>query len=124
MRAYTTDTDAVDLVSPDHLLAVANSAVAARGPVMLYLELEGGTVMAAGLGSPETVLTFWLSDGSGSYHSLGNVERKDYLVFRSRYESGTFVGEMALPAEAAMVALREFLATGERPACVTWEADR
>lgn len=91
-------------------------------PAMLFLEAADGRMLVVGIGGEESVLTFVESDGT-TFHSVGDVERPGVLQFWCRDQVDDFLAEMAVSAEQALEATRQFLATGRIPDSVQWEPD-
>lgn len=91
-------------------------------PTMLFLEHETGTILVAGFGAEETVLTFVQQDRT-TLHSLGDPEREGFLEFRCGDHLDDFMAEMAVPAHCADEAVKQFFKSGTMPENVQWEAD-
>ncbi|AUX35800.1 MULTISPECIES: Imm1 family immunity protein [Sorangium] len=108
--------------SRDDLDAVIEAVRRSGQPTMVFLQAANGNVLVFGVGQDESVLTFTEPDGT-SFHSLGNRERKGYLLSRCRDQVDEFMTEMAVPENDAIVAAGQFLATGECPPGVQWERD-
>ncbi|WP_437998199.1 Imm1 family immunity protein [Sorangium sp. So ce185] len=108
--------------SREDLYAMIETVRRSGQPTMVFLQAANGNVLVLGVGQDESVLTFAQPDGT-SFHSLGNRERKGYLLFRCRDQVDEFMTEMAVPEDDAIVAAEQFLATGERPPAVQWEPD-
>ncbi len=110
------------ITSRAELEAVEREIVATAQPTMLFLTAEDRRCLVVGLGAPESVLTY-VEPYARSFHSLGDIDRKGYLIFLNRSQLDEFMAEMAIPTPLAFEAAVEFVETGERPSRVRWEAD-
>lgn len=84
-----------------------------------YLDVEDrrAPTLSVGIDGTRGVLTWW--DGSTSWRPAhgANTEPVDY--WRAGHHSQVRAGH-EIPADDVLSALREFLATRNRPACVEW----
>src|SRR5689334_5204535 len=78
---------------------VIGAVLASGKPTMVFLEGDNGRVLVFGVGREESVLTFVESDGT-TFHSLGDANRKERIVFFCRDQPDEFMGEMAVPSDA------------------------
>jgi len=91
-------------------------------PMMLFLEHESGTMLVAGLGHAETILSFVGREGN-TFHSVGDKDRSGVLRFWCRDQLDEFLAETAVPGDVGSRAADMFYETGEPPSNVTWEPD-
>ena len=105
------------------LLELAANIEASGEPTLLSLEASNGVTLYVGLGSSETILLFH-EDPDEPFHSLGDVEREDRLLFQGWSQLDEFFGELALPGDIALPALLSFWESGgKRPDGICWESD-
>lgn len=108
--------------SEQELVVLLAMVRAASKPVILFVEHSSGATLAAGIGAPESVLTYVGSNGT-SFHSVGDTRRLGRLQFLCRDQVDEFMEEMAVPEADAIAALLQFVEAGARPNNIQWEAD-
>ena len=108
--------------SREDLIAVIENIRKSGQATMVFLQAQDGRVLVFGVGHEESVLTFSEPDGT-SFHSVGDPDRKGYLLFLCRDQLDEFMKEMAVPERDALVAAEEFLRTQECPGGIRGESD-
>jgi hypothetical protein len=122
MKAYW-GKEEVDVTTSEDVAAIVSAVSQSQQPTIVFLHAkENGRTLAFGVGHAESVLTFVEPDGR-TFHSLGDVNRKGHFVFLCRDRFQEFDLEQAIPTEDALSAANQFLANGEQPTSVRWEAD-
>jgi hypothetical protein len=121
MEVYVTYENATEITTQAGLDAFIANVRATGTPSLVGLESASGITLVFGVGAAESWVGYTTEDES--YHSVGDLDRKDMLLFLNRDEVDEFYGEMAIPEADAIAAARSFLATGERPPSITWESD-
>jgi len=137
LRARWRDTDDAVLDTAELVTALVDQVAAAPpGYSMAQLSIDGSAPLAFGdLGdTPPTVLSFgarpdggalrfvdYRADEPGWYSADGdNDETVHYSLM---LDEDDFPPGSRLPLDSVRLAVAEYLATGERPTCVQWQAD-
>jgi hypothetical protein len=103
------------------LLAEAGKDAAASH-TMVELVSPSGSSCAVGLGRPRSVVTFMAAAAEPPYFvSRGEGAAGDALVFYYYGHWTEFGAEAAVPLDDAILALRQFFETGQRPSGVAWD---
>jgi len=103
------------------LLAEAGND-AATSHTMVELVSPSGVSCAVGLGRTRSVVTFTASATVPPYFvSRGDGAAGDALVFFYNGHWTEFGTEAAVPLDDAILALRQFFETGQRPNAVAWD---
>ncbi len=114
--------DAATITNVVQLRAIIHKIRQSGQPTMLFLEATTGVMLIVGLGAPESVLTLVEQDDL-TYHSLGDINRRDCLQFLNGEVIDDFDADAAIPEQQAIEAALEFFDTGQRPQCIKWEGD-
>lgn len=120
MKVYVTYEDATEITTQAELDAFIASVRATGTPSLVGLESASATLVF-GVGAAESWVGYTTEDES--FHSVGDLDRKDMLLFLNCDEMDEFYGEAAIPEADAIAAARSFLATGQRPSTIIWESD-
>ncbi len=108
--------DALDtlLVGPASSEPLVAYLIGGAGALGLGLDPAGGGLLLFASGEP----------GQRAWHSLGQPPGKaGHMVYSVSGQRYTFSGRCQITADTVRAAARQYLATGELPSCVTWEAE-
>ncbi len=114
----------VAVKDPSHLIELLAEAGrdAATSHTMVELVSPSGGSCVVGLGRPRSVVTFTASPPEPPYFlSRGEVAAGDALVFFYNGHWSEFGPEASVPLDGAILALRQFFETGQRPSAVAWD---
>lgn len=105
----------------DRLLDTLDAECAGHG-MIVQLTHPCGATLAVGLGHNESVLTYFDETG-GSFSSVGDRNRDDYLAFEFGGDISEMMGAKAVPTIIARSVVRDFFEQGTRSAAIEWEKE-
>jgi Immunity protein Imm1 len=115
-----------EITSPRDLDAVLRRVAAVGQPLVVgvYYQVDSGRWVGVdiGVGHPQRSFVFLNERGGGYGREDGVAEWDDDIVFDDGGQPTDYhPEETRVRAQTALRAAREFVATGHRPSCVTWE---
>jgi Immunity protein Imm1 len=103
----------------DRLREIA--AHAGEAPPLVELYQPDGSSLAIGVGAERSVVTFIPSPDEPDWLSRGEDDDGAPPVFYLHGHYSDFSPDAAVPADAAVEAMRRFYATGQRPDNIAWQ---
>jgi Immunity protein Imm1 len=91
------------------------------GPVILGFTSSSGAFFAIGLGTEHSCATYQDGLDPPYFQSLGTHGADDLIDFAYDGQHTEFPGTVRISRESALLALAEFMGTGQRPNCIEWE---
>jgi len=93
-------------------------------PNIIHITAESGNVLSLVVGDPETVLAFQYAHSNPPYFvSKGgdDADKPYFTAFGSLKHHTEFRRRNVIPTRDGLSAVREFVETGNLPACTIWE---
>ena len=91
------------------------------GPVIIGFTSPSGAFFAIGLGGELSCATYQDGLDPPYFQSLGTHGPDDLIDFAYHGQHTEFPGTVRISRESALLALAEFMDTGQRPTCIEWE---